>query len=135
LTVTPDTSVVVAGLGSWDPDHIAARRVLAQRPPLVAHVLVESYAVLTRLPHPRRLAPELVLAALSAAFPDDPVQLEPTALRPLLARLGAHAVAGGRTYDALVAETARQHDLTLVTLDWRAKATYDLVGVETAMLA
>ena len=126
---TPDTSVVVAGLGAWHPDHDMARPVLAQRPPVIAHVLAESYSILTRLPRPRRLAPDLVFAALLAAFPTDPVTLAPDAIRPLLERLVAHGIVGGSTYDAVVAETARQHNLTLITLDKRARATYDTVGV------
>lgn len=122
--------MVVAGLSAWHPDHDAARSVLAERPPVVAHVLAESYSVLSRLPRPRRLAPDLVIAALIAAFPNDPVALEPTTIRPLLERLAAHGIVGGSTYDALVAETARQHGLTLVTLDRRARTTYEVVGVE-----
>ncbi len=55
--VTPDTSVVIAGLSSWHPDHDLARPVLADKPPILAHVLSESYSVLTRLPAPRRLDP------------------------------------------------------------------------------
>lgn len=135
MTPSPDTSVVVAGLGSWHPDHLAARRVLAERPTVIAHVLAESYAVLTRLPGQRRLAPELVLSALHAAFPSDPATLASAAIGGLLERLVAHGIVGGRTYDALVAETARQHRLTLVTLDRRARTTYDVIGVDAQLLS
>lgn len=134
-TLTPDTSVVVAALSAWHPDHEMARGTLKPHPPVVGHVLMESYSVLTRLPGPRRLAPDLVLAALFAAFPADPVTLQPLSLRPLLERVAGHGIVGGSTYDAVVAETARRHGLTLVTLDRRARSTYDAVGVDTAFLA
>jgi predicted nucleic acid-binding protein len=52
-----------------------------------------------------------------------------------LARLVARGIVGGSAYDAIVAETARQSDLTLVTLDDRARATYEAVGVELELLA
>lgn len=134
MTATPDTSVVVAGLSAWHPDHDIARTVLERRPPVCGHVLVESYSVLTRLPQPRRLAPSIVTEALLATFRDDPITLGAAALRRLVGRLTTIGVAGGSVYDALVAETAREHGLELATLDRRATTTYDAVGVRVEFL-
>jgi hypothetical protein len=36
--------------------------------------------------------------------------------------------------DAVVAETARHHELTLISMDLRARPTYEAIGVELVML-
>lgn len=125
-----DTSVVVAGLCTWHPDHDAARAVLAARPVGLAHVLVESFSVLTRLPATRRLDPAIALTAVRRAFPKAPIGLPPSSIAPLLKRLVLAGISGGATYDALVAETARRARLVLYSLDARASSTYDTIGVE-----
>ncbi len=101
---------------------------------IVGHVLVEAYSVLTRLPRNQRVRPELALSALSAAFLDDPVVLAGAEIRELIQTLGRSGVAGGAAYDAVVAETARRHGLTLITLDERATTTYEAIGVDTVFL-
>jgi predicted nucleic acid-binding protein len=131
---SPDTSVVVAGLVSWHPDHEIARAVLAKRPPVIAHVLVESYSVLTRLPPPRRLSARVAWAALDRAFPSLPSGLPPAKTRALLRTLAAGGIAGGSIYDAIVAATAIHAGLRLVTLDRRAHPTYRTVGAEVDWL-
>ena len=135
VATAPDTSVVVAGLASWHPDHEAARAFLGSRPMAIGHVLVEAYSVLTRLPAPRRISAELAWAALAHAFPRRPVALAPTRLRELLGSLSVARIGGGAVYDAVVAATARQHGLQLVSLDRRAMSTYATVGVEVQFLA
>jgi hypothetical protein len=55
-------------------------------------------------------------------------------LRVLLDRLVDHNVVGGGACDAVIAETARFHGLTLVSLDQRALPVYEAIGVEVAML-
>ena len=131
----PDTSVVVAGLASWHPDHEVARAFLGGRPMAIGHVLVEAYSVLTRLPAPRRISTEVAWAALAHAFPRRPVALAPARLRELLASLSVAGIGGGVVYDAVVAATARQHGLALVSLDRRAMSAYATVGVEVRFLA
>jgi predicted nucleic acid-binding protein len=49
-----------------------------------------------------------------------------------LARSG---VAGGATYDGLVALAAREHGAVLVTRDARARSTYEALGVSVDVLA
>jgi predicted nucleic acid-binding protein len=126
--VAPDTSVVVAALCTWHANHDEARAALSERPVPIAHVVAETYSVLTRLPRGRRVAPRLVMTALERAFPGEPITLAPSAVVPLLHRLAAAGVHGGATYDALIAETARQAGLRIVTLDARACRTYEIVG-------
>ena len=133
-TASVDTSVVVAGLATWHPDHDAARAILHARPPALAHVVVESFSVLTRLPAPRRLDPTLVLTALRRLFPIEPIALPPSAIDDMLGRLVSHGIAGGATYDAMVGETARLAGLALHSLDGRARRTYEAIGVDVIWL-
>lgn len=130
----PDTSVVVAGLAAWHPDHDVARAFLATRPTAIAHVLVESYSVLTRLPGPRRIGAAVAWSAISHAFPKSPAALAPARVRELLGSLASAGIVGGPVYDALVAATAKQHGLQLVSLDQRALATYRAVGADVRFL-
>ncbi len=130
-----DTSVVVAGLCSWHPDHEIARAALAIRPVAIAHVLAECYSVLTRLPPPRRLGADVVVASLNRAFAEPPRTLPGEHLKPLLERLANSGITGGATYDAVIAATAKGANLALASLDGRARSTYDLVGVEVIWLA
>ncbi|MEX2240756.1 MAG: PIN domain-containing protein [Burkholderiales bacterium] len=54
--IAADTSVVVAAFASWHEGHAAALRALGRGVRVPAHVLLESYSVLTRLPPPHRAA-------------------------------------------------------------------------------
>lgn len=126
--IAADTSAVVPALSSWHEHHEQARLVLARRPRLVAHVAVETYAVLTRLPGGRRLVPAVAQALLEENFREPLLGLSPEAHRELLASLGRSGVRGGATYDALVGATAARAGATLVTLDQRALGTYRWVG-------
>lgn len=128
-SATCDTSVLVAALTSWHPQHERARAQITERVRSVpAHVLLECYSVLTRLPAPHRIAPVHAGGVLdqvglgTLALPDG----EQRALARRLARAG---VRGGASYDGLVGATALHHDLTLLTSDRRARTTYDALGV------
>lgn len=131
---TVDTSVVVAGLCTWHPDHEVSRGQLADRPIAIAHVMVEAYSVLTRLPGRRRVSPDMAIRAIARAFPQPAVGLAEEALLPLLKRLPGLGIFGGATYDALVAETARLAGMPLISLDARAQRTYDALGATVIML-
>ena len=132
--ITVDTSVVVAAFASWHEGHASATATLARRPRLPAHVALESFSVLTRLPAPHRAPPELVAEYLEAAFPAAPLTLSGRAQLALV-RLAARAgLAGGAIYDALIAATAKQARATLVTRDRRALATYEAVGARVEWL-
>jgi predicted nucleic acid-binding protein len=127
---TCDTSVVVAALSPWHPDHRPARTAMTTRVrALPCHVLLECYSVLTRLPAPHRIAPRHAgdaLTRLDVALLDLPSHRH-VELTAALSRAG---VRGGAVYDALIGATARHHGLVLLTLDQRARATYDVVGAQ-----
>ena len=127
--VAVDTSVAVPLLVRGHAAHEAVVRWWAGRPiALAGHAAVETYAVLTRLPGDLRLAPADAARLMTARFED--VLLPATAsLTQLPTELARLAVAGGATYDAIVALAAREHDAVLATRDERARATYERVGV------
>ncbi len=127
--IAVDTSVVVAAFATWHEAHDRAARIVAQRPRLPAPCALESYAVLTRLPPPHRAEGDLVRQYLSAAFPAPLMTLSIRRHARLIDDLVALGISGGASYDAVVAMIAAQNGSTLATLDRRAQATYDRVGV------
>ncbi|HEY3351148.1 MAG TPA: PIN domain-containing protein [Thermoanaerobaculia bacterium] len=109
----PDTSCIVAALVDWHECHEAAVREVSARLDagerfiVAAPALVESYAVLTRLPAPHRLSPGDALALLEAnLFGHSLVALEAVSYRALISEAPARSIAGGRTYDAVIARCA-----------------------------
>jgi predicted nucleic acid-binding protein len=132
--IAVDTSVVVAAFASWHQSHRSAATALARRPRVPAHVLIESYSVLTRLPPPHRAAGELVAAFLRERFEESPLTLPPNAYLPLLARASEAGVVGGSLYDLLVSATAAHAGARLLTRDRRATAVYELSGVDYELI-
>jgi predicted nucleic acid-binding protein len=127
-----DTSVLVPALLSWHPQAADAREAMDGVDGLPAHVLLEAYSVLTRLPAPHRFA------AADAGRLLHETELRVLSLtarqhRQLLTHLVGNGIRGGAVYDALVGATAREHGHTLITRDLRARATYDAVGVRYRM--
>ena len=93
-----------------------------------AHVLVEVYSVLTRLPSGLAVPAQTAAGVLARRFPQAPLRLGDTERDSLLERLAGAGVFGGATYDGLVALEAVAHGLTLLTLDERAQSTYRRLG-------
>lgn len=126
-----DTGVLVAALLPWHDADEAARAALATVTHLPAHVVIETYSVLTRLPAPHRVAPADAAQALSQlslaviGLPEDAVLRLPQ-------RLAGAGVAGGPTYDGLIAATIVHHRLPLESCDERARRTYTRLGVDLA---
>ena len=110
-----DTSCMVAAVCSWHEHHEAAAAEIErrldrrERLSVPAPALVEAYAVLTRLPSPHRLSAPDAWALIEANFvAQATVQaLGSDLVVDLLRRAAAQAVAGGRTYDAVIGECAR----------------------------
>ena len=134
----PDTSCIVAAVCAWHPYHEPAaseieRRLNTGEPMLLAApALVESYAVLTRLPPPHRVSPLDALALLEGGFMETgrTVALEADASARSCARrkLG---VAGGRTYDAVIAACAVAGPAqTLLTFNAAHFASLSVGGVQ-----
>jgi predicted nucleic acid-binding protein len=132
--IAVDTSVVVAAFASWHEDHAAAARALRDHPDLPAPVALEAYAFLTRLPPPHRASAGVVRDFLARAFPVTWLALPDDAWPGLIDQLHERGATGGASYDAVIGLTAAHHGRELLTLDVRARRTYDLVGVRTRFL-
>jgi len=111
-----DTSTIVAGLLAWHQHHAEALQALEEAfagelgvvLPLPA--LLEAYSVMTRLPAPHRLSPDVALALLE----DSPLRLSSLVGLPdgegwtFVGTLASRGVSGGRTYDALIVACAKR---------------------------
>lgn len=130
---TCDTSVLIPAFLPWHERHRMALEAMEGIARVPAHVLVECYSVLTRLPAPHRLS-AAVAAELVRRVPGDPLVLPPDAYAVTLGALAAAGIRGGAAYDGLVGATAVAHGCRLVTLDRRALPTYEAVGARTRVL-
>jgi len=135
-----DTSCMVAAVCGWHAHHeaaltaIDARLARGDRIAVAGPALVESYAVLTRLPAPHRLAPSDAWALIEANFVSqaDVVGLDGPECVSLLRAMVAQGISGGRTHDAVIATCARKAGAgELLTLNRRH---FDQVSGGTAIL-
>ncbi len=111
-----DTSAIVAGLLAWHQHHEGALQALEDAfagergAVLPLPALLEAYSVMTRLPAPHRLSPGDALALLE----DSPLRHSSVIGLPgeeawtFVRTLVAKGVAGGRAYDALIADCAQR---------------------------
>ena len=129
-----DTSVLVAAFASWHQDHHVAVDEIAKRPTMIAHSMLETFSVLTRLPEPHRADSAMVVEFFERNFPDDPLALAPAAARSVPGTLAKLGVIGGAAHDGLIALTALAGGATLVSLDQRAVPTYGRCGVTFELL-
>lgn len=127
--IAVDTSVVVAAFASWHEGHASAAATLARRPRVPAHVLLETYSVLTRLPPPHRAPARLVAEFLAERFSAQPLVLPGVEHARLIERAAEAGIVGGSIHDALVGATVRHAGARLLTRDRRAAPTYERVGV------
>lgn len=132
--IAVDSSVVVAAFASWHELHERALDILARSPLLPAQAALETYSVLTRLPPPLRVAPGPVVEFLAARFSSTWPALDGPATAALLQELRRAQIAGGATYDAAIAVTAREHGATLCSCDLRASRIYEQLGVSTELV-
>jgi predicted nucleic acid-binding protein len=132
--LTPDSSVVIAAFASWNEKHEAAIEALGDVRDLVAHVELEAYSVLTRLPEPLRAEPGLVAEYLREDFSGERMVLPERERRSLVKRLADLSISGGAVYDAGVAATADHHGRSLLSCDRRAARTYDRLGIDVAYI-
>jgi predicted nucleic acid-binding protein len=130
-----DTSLAVPLLlTSHEAHHSVNASVGGRSVALAGHAAHETYAVLTRLPGDARLAPLDAVRLLSARF-ERAVVLDARSARAALAVLADLEVAGGATYDGLIALAARSSGLPLASRDRRAEGTYRRLGVEVELLS
>lgn len=122
-----DTSLIVAALLSWHEHHVRAAKALERALGskggvlLPLAVLIESYAVLTRLPPPHRLSPRDAFELLRANFAAVRIaSLQARGGFPLLQSIASRGLGGGLTYDAVILGTAREAGATaLLTINAR----------------
>lgn len=132
--MTPDTSVVIAAFATWNEKHEAAVEALGDVRDLVAHVELEAYSVLTRLPEPLRAEPSFVSEYLREDFSGERMVLPEPERRSLVERLAGLSISGGAVYDAGVAAAAEHHGRTLLSCDRRAARTYEKLGIDVTYL-
>jgi predicted nucleic acid-binding protein len=117
---------MIAAVCAWHEHHTDAadeitRRLRAEEPMFIAApAMVESFAVLTRLPPPHRMAPATALALIEGSFLRQAriIALDGRSYRTLVHRLAETQIAGGRVYDGVIAECAlRERDMALLTFN------------------
>jgi predicted nucleic acid-binding protein len=129
-----DSSVTVAALLADHPDHDDAADALAACEFTIAHAALETYSVLTRLPAPHRVDGRTAASVLEARTPTAHVALDPGEHARAPARLAGAGVSGGAAYGGLIALTALEHGLELLTRDRRAERTYRALHVPYRLL-
>jgi predicted nucleic acid-binding protein len=128
-----DSSIAIAALWGDHPAHEAATEGLAACKVTIAHVAIETYSVLTRLPAPHRAEAAAVVTALDERLPSTYATLDASNYASAPSRLADAGVSGGATYDGLIALTALEHDLELLSRDRRAARTYRALGARFQM--
>jgi predicted nucleic acid-binding protein len=129
-TYTADTSMVVPALTSWHESHELAANAVSSVTRLPAHVVLESIAVLTRLPHGLAVPVDTAVTVIGEAFPDTPWILTSDEHRDLVTRVGASRLRGGQIYDALIGATAHRAGAIVLSRDRRAQPAYRAVGAQ-----
>lgn len=130
-----DTSVVIAAFAPWHEAHAAARGCITPETVVPAHVVTETYAVLTRMPEPFRMDAVTVAEYLARQWGGRVIAPANRLYESLTARSAAAGVLGGGTYDALVALTADSFGHELLSLDLRAERTYRSLGIAYRLLS
>jgi hypothetical protein len=120
---------VIAALSAWHDHHDVAAAALEPITALPAHVVVEAYSVLTRLPSGLAVPGASAARVLARRFDAPPLRLADADRGLILERLSAAGVFGGASYDGLVALEAAAYGRTLLTLDQRAQSTYQRLAV------
>jgi predicted nucleic acid-binding protein len=128
VTVFLDTSVLLAGLIDFGPQSAPAQSLMhavaegrVGKPGTSWHCCLEFFSVATRLPPEFRLAPaDAVQLMQEEVFERMEVHALPTADRLPMLRAAAHdGIAGGRIYDAHIAEVARAAGASVIVTDNR----------------
>jgi hypothetical protein len=125
----------VAALCTWHEHHAPAAEALADVTALPAHVLVETYSVLTRLPAGLAVPAGVASDVLAQRWNSKPLALPDAERASVIATLAGAGVAGGAAYDGLVALEATAHDQDLLTLDRRAQDAYQRLGATFQVIA
>jgi predicted nucleic acid-binding protein len=128
VAVFLDTSVLLAGLVDFGPQSAPAQSILhgvaektVSAPSTAWHCCLEFFSVATRLPPQFRLSPADAAQLLQEeVFARMAVHDLPSGERAAMLRTAAQdSTAGGRIYDAHIAEVARAAGATLIVTDNR----------------
>ena len=128
VSVFLDTSVLLAGLIDFGPQSAPAQSLMhavaegrVAAPATAWHCCLEFYSVATRLPPEFRVTPaDAAMLLQEEVFARMAVHDLPAADRAAALRAAAHdAIAGGRIYDAHIAEIARAAGASVVVTDNR----------------
>ncbi len=132
--IAADTSVLVPALLASHEFHVPCHEAAAVVDAAIGHVLVETYAVLTRLPQPYTVPPVQASAALRS-YSSNVLALAGDEVADAIDGFVLARASGGATYDALIAATASHHGVTLLTRDERAAAVYERLGAEVVWVS
>ncbi len=94
--------------------------------------MAETFSSLTRRPDPHPSA--RVTRYLGQFLERPPISLPPASYYKTLERLASNEVLGGAVYDGLIAATAEQAGLRLLSFDRRAARTYAMLDVDYEIL-
>lgn len=129
-----DTSTAIPLVLVDHAEHAATVAAIGDRTlGLAGDAAFEEFSVLTRQPAPTRRSTPAVARLLASNFPASRF-LSPERAARLLADLERLGISGGPLYDALVAATAAEHGLPLVTRDQRPVAVYRALEVDVEIL-
>ena len=128
MSVFLDTSVLLAGLIDFGPQSAPAQSIFhaivekrVTSPTTAWHCCLECFSVATRLPPEYRLAPSDAATLLQEeVFGRMAVHdLPPAGRLPMLLATARDGIAGGRVYDAHIAEVARAAGAEVIVTDNR----------------
>ncbi len=132
--IAADASVLVPALLANHEFHESCHESAGLVDVAVGHALVETYAVLTRLPQPYTVPPVQASAALRS-YSSDVLALPGDEIADAIDRFVSARASGGASYDALIAVTAAHHGASLLTRDERAAEVYERLGTDVMWVA
>lgn len=130
-----DSSVAIAALLGDHEAHDVAEAALGECDFTIAHVMTETYSVLTRMPAPRRVDAASAAQIVKSRLAGRTITLDAKSHAAALGELAAAHVSGGATYDGLIALAARANDVELVSRDHRAARTYRALDAKFRLIA
>jgi predicted nucleic acid-binding protein len=132
--IAADTSVLVPALLASHEFHEACYESAGLVDAAIGHALVETYAVLTRLPQPYTVPPAQANAALRS-YSSEVLVISGDELADTIDRFVTARISGRASYDALIAATAQRHGASLLTRDERAAEIYERIGATVMWVA
>lgn len=127
--IAADASVLVPALLASHEFHEACHESAGLVDGAIGHAVIETYAVLTRLPQPYTVPPVQASTALRS-YSSNMLVLPGDEVVDAIDRFVTARASGGASYDALIAVTAARHSTTLLTRDERAAEIYERLGAD-----